>query len=222
MIFGSIFERSVLTKRVRAIGSDLSYDNAMAVNAVVTALHGTEFSFNPINRIISVGSVPFSKLYNVPAFLTPQSPAGKITDADILKWNTPPPSNDSFYVEDGNVTTTRNVNVLGNTLRFFNVGLFRIEEGDANVGGIYDFNGGIDFVVHDTVHSSTIRTLPTTGTVLASKRVSDGATLSSLQTTPQGVKAEGVAEYADNAAAIAAGLTAGYLYRTGDTLKIVH
>ena len=29
-------------------------------------------------------------------------------------------------------------------------------------------------------------------------------------------------EYADNAAAIAAGLTAGQLYRTGDFLKIVH
>lgn len=32
----------------------------------------------------------------------------------------------------------------------------------------------------------------------------------------------GLAEYADNAAAVAAGLTAGALYRTGDALKIVH
>jgi hypothetical protein len=31
-----------------------------------------------------------------------------------------------------------------------------------------------------------------------------------------------VPEYADNAAALLAGLTAGKLYRTGDNLKIVH
>ena len=29
-------------------------------------------------------------------------------------------------------------------------------------------------------------------------------------------------EYADNAAAIAAGLTSGQVYRTGDLLKVVH
>lgn len=32
----------------------------------------------------------------------------------------------------------------------------------------------------------------------------------------------GIAEYADNTAAVAAGLTAGAFYRTGDVLKIVH
>lgn len=32
----------------------------------------------------------------------------------------------------------------------------------------------------------------------------------------------GINEYADNAAAVAAGLTAGAFYRTGDALKIVH
>jgi hypothetical protein len=32
----------------------------------------------------------------------------------------------------------------------------------------------------------------------------------------------GLTEYADNAAAVAAGLTAGAFYRTGDTLKVVH
>ena len=31
-----------------------------------------------------------------------------------------------------------------------------------------------------------------------------------------------IAEYADNAAALGAGLVAGDVYRTGDTLKIVH
>ena len=32
----------------------------------------------------------------------------------------------------------------------------------------------------------------------------------------------GVLEYADNAAALTAGLVAGHVYRTGDVLKIVH
>ena len=36
------------------------------------------------------------------------------------------------------------------------------------------------------------------------------------------LKIQGVSEYADNTAAIAAGLTTGQLYRTGDLLKIVH
>jgi len=36
------------------------------------------------------------------------------------------------------------------------------------------------------------------------------------------LKIQGISEYADNTAAIAAGLTTGQMYRTGDLLKIVH
>jgi hypothetical protein len=36
------------------------------------------------------------------------------------------------------------------------------------------------------------------------------------------IQVVGLVEYADNAAAAAAGLTAGAFYRTGDLLKIVH
>ena len=43
-----------------------------------------------------------------------------------------------------------------------------------------------------------------------------------LETTSTGIKVTGVSEYADNTAAIAAGLTTGDVYRTGDLLKIVH
>lgn len=42
-------------------------------------------------------------------------------------------------------------------------------------------------------------------------------------TTPKSkLHVTGIVEYADNAAAAAAGLTAGAIYRTGDVLKIVH
>jgi len=43
-----------------------------------------------------------------------------------------------------------------------------------------------------------------------------------FETTSTGIKVTGVSEYADNAAAIAGGLTTGDVYRTGDLLKIVH
>jgi hypothetical protein len=36
-----------------------------------------------------------------------------------------------------------------------------------------------------------------------------------------GIKATGITEYADNTAALAGGLTAGYLYKTGAAIKIV-
>ena len=43
-----------------------------------------------------------------------------------------------------------------------------------------------------------------------------------LDTRTTGIRIAGVSEYADNTAAIAAGLTTGDVYRTGDLLKIVH
>ena len=43
-----------------------------------------------------------------------------------------------------------------------------------------------------------------------------------LETTNTGVKITGVNQYADNAAALAGGLTVGDVYRTGDLLKIVN
>ena len=43
-----------------------------------------------------------------------------------------------------------------------------------------------------------------------------------FETTNTGVKIIGVNQYADNAAALAGGLTVGDVYRTGDLLKIVN
>jgi len=57
----------------------------------------------------------------------------------------------------------------------------------------------------------------TTGaTVMTINRNDDNVTFAG------NLKVQGVSEYADNTAAIAAGLTTGQLYRTGDLLKIVH
>ena len=43
-----------------------------------------------------------------------------------------------------------------------------------------------------------------------------------FETTNTGIKITGVNQYADNAAALAGGLTVGDVYRTGDLLKIVN
>ena len=43
-----------------------------------------------------------------------------------------------------------------------------------------------------------------------------------LETTSTGINIQGVAEYANNTAALAGGLVVGDVYRTGDDLKIVH
>jgi hypothetical protein len=57
----------------------------------------------------------------------------------------------------------------------------------------------------------------TTGaTVMTINRADDNVTFAG------NLKIQGISEYADNTAAIAAGLTTGQLYRTGDLLKIVH
>jgi hypothetical protein len=60
-----------------------------------------------------------------------------------------------------------------------------------------------------------INYLGTGRTEVGSLSVGTGASTSVIQ-------AVGLLEYADNAAALAAGLTAGAFYRTGDVLKVVH
>lgn len=50
----------------------------------------------------------------------------------------------------------------------------------------------------------------------------DGNTTKRIIVNPGYIKLDGVVEFADNAAALSGGLTAGCVYRTGDNLKIVH
>jgi hypothetical protein len=65
------------------------------------------------------------------------------------------------------------------------------------------------------------------GNLLANMNASNSVELyfggnKKFETTNGGVKITGVSEYADNTAALAAGLVVGDVYRTGDDLKIVH
>jgi hypothetical protein len=51
---------------------------------------------------------------------------------------------------------------------------------------------------------------------------SQGTVTTDVLTVTYKITFSGVTEYADNAAALAGGLVAGNIYRTGDNLKIVH
>lgn len=129
---------------------------------------------------------------------------------------------DSFYTVDGTITNNRTVAVGGFPLVFSNVGLFRVTEGNATVGGTYDFNDGVDFLVYNATNSSNLVMNPLTGLTFEYTALAGPTLESSFTVDGTGVKVTGLQEFTDNAAALAGGLTAGYLYRDGDTLKIVH
>lgn len=62
----------------------------------------------------------------------------------------------TIYNTDGTVIGPRTVNVNHFNLIFDSVGLFRVREGDATVGGTYDFNNGVDHLVYDASNSSNL------------------------------------------------------------------
>jgi len=127
-----------------------------------------------------------------------------------------------IYVSDGILSSNRLVNMQGFNLTFENNGIFRIKEGNSSVGSVYDFNDGVDFLNYDATYSANIKQNSVLGISLSITDVASTSILSSVDVTSLGVRLQGVMEYADNAAAIADGLTVDYIYRTGDTIKIVH
>lgn len=130
--------------------------------------------------------------------------------------------NDTLYATDGSLPSNRNVNMQGFDIVWQNSGLFRIVEGNMTVGSVFDFNNGVDFATFDASNSANIRTNSTTGVVMSVVDVPGVAVISAVEVNALGVKLTGIDEYADNSAALGAGLSAGHLYRTGDNLKIVH
>jgi hypothetical protein len=130
--------------------------------------------------------------------------------------------NDTLYATDGSLPGPRVINMQGFSVHWQNNGLFRISEGNVTVGAVYDFNDGIDFLNYDATYSANIRQNSVTGIQLTIMDVVGALAVAGVDVTPTGIKLTGIPEHADNAAALVAGLTAGYLYRTGDNLKIVH
>lgn len=128
----------------------------------------------------------------------------------------------SIYTTDGALTNNRTVDMDGFPITWNDAGLFRITEGNVTVGGTYDFNDGVDFLAYDAANSSNLVLNSGTGMTFEYVDIPGVSVLSSLGVDGTGIKLVGIQEFADNAAAITGGLTAGYLYRTGDALKIVH
>jgi hypothetical protein len=125
-----------------------------------------------------------------------------------------------FYINNGG---NGNVNISTNSPSNY----IRFATGNENavaIGG--PANAGIDVYKDSTTgyiiyarQSTGVRfAIPAnTGNILINTTSDNGAKLQ-----VNGTASLVVAEYADNAAALAAGLTIGKIYRTGDLLKIVH
>lgn len=119
----------------------------------------------------------------------------------------------AFYVSDGTISANRTVNVDSKTLDFTNVSRFRITD-DGSDTGIYDFNNGVDFLVANAAKSFSILTSLAGGIELRGVDITGGITRF-FKITEIGISIF-LPEYADNAAAIAAGLANDTLYRTPD------
>lgn len=127
----------------------------------------------------------------------------------------------TIYTGDGTIGGTRAINVNNFSVTWNNTGLFRIVNG-TTTGGTYDFNTAVNLQSYDATNSSNFVVDPVTGLTFEYSLLSGPTILSSLTVDSLGTKLTGVLEFADNAAALLGGLTAGYIYRTGDALKIVH
>jgi hypothetical protein len=129
----------------------------------------------------------------------------------------------SFYTNDGIITgSNRTVNLNNFQLIFTNSGLFRIIEGDITTGSTYDFNDGVDFLNYNATYSMNIRQNSLNGIRLSITDLSGPTIIQAIDITPTGIAIIGIQEFADNAAALLGGLITGMIYRTGDTMKIVH
>lgn len=127
----------------------------------------------------------------------------------------------TIYTGDGAIGSTRTIDVAGFGVTWNDTGLFRIVNGNATIGGTYDFNAGCDLSSFNATNSANFSTDPVSGITL--EYVTLPSTITSSVTVDNlGVKLTGIQEFADNAAAVTGGLTNGYVYRTGDNLKIVH
>ena len=131
-------------------------------------------------------------------------------------------SSTTFYIGDGTILGPRTVNVDGYSITWNNTGLFRIVNGDVTIGGTYDFTTGVDLLVYNATNSSNLILDPLSGMQFSYTDLTGPTVLSSLGVNTTGINLTGIQEFADNAAALLGGLTTGYLYRTGDILKIVH
>jgi hypothetical protein len=132
----------------------------------------------------------------------------------------------TLYTGNGTLSGNRTITCGGFGVTWTNVGLFRLTNGTAASGGTYDFQTTLNFTSYNSANSSNIISDPVTGVGLQYVDVPGVTTLSALNLDAKGIKLTGVPEFADNAAAITGGLTAGYIYKTtnGTTdavLKIV-
>ena len=79
---------------------------------------------------------------------------GADTNGNIIAYEGGSTSN--IYTEDGTISSLRTVDMDEYSVNWINSGLFRIQEGDSTVGGVYDFNEGVDFSVFNETDTVSI------------------------------------------------------------------
>lgn len=126
-----------------------------------------------------------------------------------------------LYVSDGTISSNRIVDVNGKTIDFTNVSRFRITD-DGSDTGIYDFNNGVDFLVANAVKSFSILTSLAGGIELRAVDISGGGLINKIKINEIETLIETgwlrvpLPSYADNAAAISAGVNNDTLYIAPD------
>lgn len=101
----------------------------------------------------------------------------------------------SFYTADGTITSARTIDVDAFPLIWSDVGLFRITEGTVTVGGTYDFNDGVDFLVYDSSNSSNLIMNSVTGLTFEYVNLSGPSVISSLSVDGTGLTFTGTSKF---------------------------
>lgn len=96
-------------------------------------------------------------------------------------------SSTDIYSTDGSLSSTRVVNMAGNSVTWDNSGLFRIRDITGATDGVYDFNQGLDFLTYNTNFSVNIAQAIATGVHLAYNDLNTPSNSKTIDLTATGV-----------------------------------
>lgn len=132
----------------------------------------------------------------------------------------------SFYRNNDGTASNGALPRGGDSLGFFNFGSVVSSPTRKNLGMISVNAEGVWNTTIQPVYFSFLTTGVVGGVNVLSEKLrissSGNVGIGTTGTPTSKLQVVGILEYADNAAALAAGLTVGAVYRTGDVLKIVH
>lgn len=151
---------------------------------------------------------------------TPLNYLGVAAGGAVIQF--PAPTFTNFYTTNGTLTNARTVTCNNFGVTWSGAGLFRIQNGNSTVGGIYDFNLSSNLMSFNATNSSNLILDPITGLTFERVSLPGNIVQSSFKVDSNGIHLFGVPIYTDNTTASAA-LAVGTVYRTPTgTLQIVY